>query len=556
MPLLLPAEPAFPEDGGAERVAWQALVDQLPDDAVLFSGLGLLEGSRECEIDLLVAWPGVGLAAIEVKGGHITRQGGAWLQGSGDARHRIDPFAQVQGARHSLTALLLRRGSAAGRARAAHLVAFPHTFVPATWEISEAPRDLIVDRGGLAEFAFRVKRAIEEHGSGHAPLEPDDVEQLVDVLAGGLPGQIEVLARAAEQEDRIDQMTRDQARLLDHLGHFRRLKVVGGAGSGKTWMALEQARRLARGGERVALLCYSRGLGRYLERVTQQWPPRERPAFVGLFHELPIAWGAERGSDNDSDYWESGLPVLLGELATDRPASELFDSVVVDEGQDFGDLWWPSLVLCLRDPIHGGLFVFMDEAQRVFSRHGIAPIDLPPVTLDENLRSTKQIAQVFGAFADDPVRPRGATGGPVRLVDASFDEVVALADDAVEALLDEGWQPGQIALLATGHRHPAQTNAVDHGGYAAYWDDFFAGTDVFYGHVLGFKGLERTVVVLAVNGFNDLERARTMLYTGMSRARLLLVVIGPREHIERAGGEAVRRRLAAAAVASRPPRER
>jgi superfamily I DNA and RNA helicase len=363
---------------------------------------------------------------------------------------------------------------------------------------------------------------------------------------------VEVLATAAEQEDRIEQMTQDQARLLDHLRHFRRLRVVGGAGSGKTWMALEQARRLARDGERVALLCYSRGLGRYLERVTEQWPRRERPAFVGLFHDLPITWGAEPGADDDSDYWERRLPVLLGELAAVRPASDLFDAVVVDEAQDFGDLWWPSLLQCLRDPERGGLFIFMDDSQRVFSRHGAAPIDLPPVTLDENLRSTKQIAQVFGAFAGELIRPRGASGGPVRVIDVPFDQVVEAADDAVEALLDEGWQPGQIALLATGHRHPAQTNAVDHGGHAAYWDDFFAGTDVFYGHVLGFKGLERTVVVLAVNGFHDLERARTMLYTGMSRARLLLVVVGPRNLIEQVGGEAVRKRLADARAWTTP----
>ena len=87
------------------------------------------------------------------------------------------------------------------------------------------------------------------------------------------------------------------------------------------------------------------------------------------------------------------------------------------------------------------------------------------------------------------------------------------------------------------------TGAVDHGGYAAYWDDFLAGTDVFYGHVLGFKGLERTVVVLAVNGFREAERARRMLYTGLSRARVLLVVAGPRAEIERLGGDAVRHRL-------------
>ena len=74
-------------------------------------------------------------------------------------------------------------------------------------------------------------------------------------------------------------------------------------------------------------------------------------------------------------------------------------------------------------------------------------------------------------------------------------------------------------------------------------DDFFAGTDVFYGHVLGFKGLERTVVVLAVNGFREEERARKLLYTGLSRARVLVVVVGPLGEITRLGGKGVRRRL-------------
>lgn len=139
-------------------------------------------------------------------------------------------------------------------------------------------------------------------------------------------------------------------------------------------------------------------------------------------------------------------------------------------------------------------------------------------------------------------------GAPVRLVDVPFDSAVHAADDAVDALLSEGWAPGSLALLTTGKRHPLQVELVDSGGWDAYWDDFFAGRDVFYGHVLGFKGLERSVVVLAVNGFHDLSRARRLLYTGLSRARVLLVVTGPRDEIERIGGEAARKRLGAAEV--------
>lgn len=63
------------------------------------------------------------------------------------------------------------------------------------------------------------------------------------------------------------------------------------------------------------------------------------------------------------------------------------------------------------------------------------------------------------------------------------------------------------------------------------------------GHVLGFKGLERPVVVLAVNGFRDLARAREMLCVGLSRARTQLVVCGDRTLIRQVGGEGVDRRL-------------
>ena len=548
MPALYPPDPRFPpDDGGAEHAVHHALADQLPDDAVLFHGLHIQDQQREHEIDLLIAWPGHGLAAIEVKGGHISRAEGAWQQGRPPNEHPIDPFTQVQDARHALTRWLAAHGqTTTARARTAHLAAFPHTRIPADWDLPEAPRAMILDRDDLATAATRVRDAIDAHGAGHAVPTEDDVVHLVELLAGAFPAQVDALTAAAAHHDRIDQLTRDQARILDALRQHTRLRVVGGAGSGKTWLALEQARRRARSGERVALLCYSRGLGRYLERVTAEWAPRDRPAYVGLFHDLPLHWGAPSGSpadQEDPDYWERRLPALLGELAAARPDAERFDSVVVDEAQDFGAAWWPALLRALRDPECGGLFVFLDESQHVFSRDGAVPIDTPPITLDENLRSTKQIAQLFGAFGDDVLRPRVGPGAPVRVVDVPFDEAVGAADDAVEALLDEGWTPGHIALLTTGRRHPEQTHLVEAAGHAAYWDDFFAGTDAFYGHVLGFKGLERDVVVLAVNGFREEERARKLLYTGLSRARVQLVVVGPLGEITRLGGEGVRHRL-------------
>ncbi len=545
MPLCVPAEPDFPEERRSERVVWEALRETLPDDAVLFHSLGLIDGAHEYEIDLLVAWPGVGLAVLEVKGGAVTRDRDGWWQAShGERRPLKSPVLQAQDGKKALGRYLARHRTQAARARAAHLVALPFTPVADTWDSPDCPRDLIVDRGDLPRAADVVRTAVERHGAGSQPLDPADVGPLVDLLTGPLPTQ-PLGSLAEEHEQRVAQMTHDQLETLRHFRHHRRLCVVGGAGTGKTWLALEQARRLGRAGERVALVCYSRGLARLFERETARWRRNDQPAYVGLFHQLPVLWGAAPGTD-DSDDFEVRLPRQLGELAAERPAEELFDAVVVDEAQDFGEQWWPSLLQCLRDPEHGGLFVFLDEAQRVFSRRGRVPVDIPPYVLDENIRNTKRIAQLFSSLSDEPLRLRGLDGPAVRLVDVPAADVVSRADDAVEALLGEGWEPGQVALLTTQHRHPEQKQAVDMGGHAAYWDAFFAEEDVFYGHVLGFKGLERSVVVLAVNGFKDLARAKEMLYVGLSRARTLLVVVGQRELLTRVGGPGVANRLRSA----------
>ena len=82
----IPAEPAFDNDTGAERVVWTALREQLPEGALLMHSVRLQDGPDQREIDLLVAWPGVGIAVVEVKGGPITCTGGVWKQSSAAAK--------------------------------------------------------------------------------------------------------------------------------------------------------------------------------------------------------------------------------------------------------------------------------------------------------------------------------------------------------------------------------------------------------------------------------------------------------------------------------------
>ena len=181
-------------------------------------------------------------------------------------------------------------------------------------------------------------------------------------------------------------------------------------------------------GQRVALVCYSHGLASYLERITATWPRNHQPAYVGEFHDLGKKWGAPAGPDeslrNDQtvQFWEHDLPLQMADLAAELEPGHRFDSIVVDEAQDFADAWWDPLLAALKDDETGGIYVFSDEGQRVFNRHGSPPVPLVPLILDHNLRNTRQIANAFQPLVDHPMRFLGGEGPAVTFVPCSRDE--------------------------------------------------------------------------------------------------------------------------------------
>ncbi len=545
---LLPDTPRFATT--SEKEVWDKLRDQLGDDDVLIANLRLTDEDKDHEADLVVLMPDFGCLVLEVKGSSVRHDEDGWWVKRGANDDRCWPVDQARDAKYAIRTFVESdpRWGSRGRVVWAHGVVTPHSVFDNDFSLPDLPRWALHDRDEMASLGQRARQ--NAYGlAQHQPLPTqDDVALIAEILAGRRTAH-DVNAEAAERAGSADQLTHEQAVLLQVTRLLRRVEVRGGAGSGKTVLALQQAKELSRGrsgqrpAERVALLCYSLGLAEHLKREVATWKRQHRPAFVGTFHEFGKQWGAPEGDREDSDFWETTLPGLMSGLADELPHGKKYDSVIVDEAQDFADDWWTPVLKSLRDEVDGGVYVYSDENQRIFARYGAPPVSLVPLVLDHNLRNTRQIHESFGPLAPSRMVSRGGDGAGVRFVASTVDDALETADEQIDVLLEEGWRPSNLCLITTGHRHPVQLERTTFHDQEGYWKTFWEDDDVFYGHVLGCKGLERPAVVLCVNDDGERDRARERLYVGMSRATDVLVVVGDPEVIRRVGGADVARRL-------------
>ena len=544
-----PAEPAFTT--ASEREVWQKVVRQLGPACVVLANLPLADQHKDHEADLVVLMPDSGVVIVEVKGSHVWVEDGTWFIDRGQGPVRIDPVAQARDAQYALRHYVESdpRWGSRGRVRWSHHVVLAHTDVDADFALPDLPRWQISGRGDLAEVGTRLFDTTWRWQKDARVPTREDVDLILEILDGRFLPLRDAVALAGDREERAQRLTAEQANLLKVTRLLPRLEIRGGAGSGKTVLAMQQARDLASGRllgpkQRVAVVCYSYGLATYLRRSLLVGSASRRPSFVGTFEDLGRRWGiTDFGSRDDSDFWEVELPRRMAAAGAALTHDEKFDAIIVDEAQDFADDWWLPLLGALRDEETGGLYAYSDERQRVFARFGRPPVQLIPLVLDHNLRNTRQIAQTFIPLAPTGMELRGGDGPQVTFVPASRADALDAADEQVDILFDEGWRARDIALITLGQRHPVQAERQATLGQQGYWEQFWATDDIFYGHVLGFKGMERRAVVLCVNEDGSRDRAAERLYVGLSRATDRLIVVGDPDAVRRMGGPDVCRRL-------------
>lgn len=517
-----------------ERLVVHALLDQLSDDWLVIPDVGMGDSYRDRQTDIVIAHHRDGVAVIEVKGHRVSIDQGVWK--AHGATMTPQPLAQAKDNAYTLRNRLRETHPSLFRLEVAWAVALPNT----TTIQGRLPMDIDRCQVLTCDRITDARDAIDRLMSYRFAQPPGQVgiERLVQLLRPDVDFSWDPEARTRLARARLDAICNEHVGVLARLDLNRRVCATGGAGSGKTRLAVEWVRRALGRGERVLLCCYNDPLGGELGARLEANDRLEVGAFLRLALELQGMPELVVPEDADRDWWDQ---VALGHLHRHwHEITQRFDTIVVDEAQDFSPAWLAQLHQLL-DPDGPRRFLMVaDEAQGVYSRG----FTLPSVDdgwtrceLVTNCRNTFGIAQLLSARLGGPAVPEGAAPEVLGIdfVEAhDLDTLSELVMEECDRLLDhQGHAPARV-LVATFSSEVRDRLRSDHA--FVRWEDSDDRT-IICETVHRSKGLEFDYVVLAAVN-NDMSDA--LLYVGVSRAIAGLTVIGPNALAERLGLDAHR----------------
>ena len=565
--------PGFcPDDAPpGEKAVYSALqLGSRTDNWLVLHSLGIAEHVRqvEGEADFVVIIPHTGILVIEVKSHQSInrRSDGMWKLGNDAAKAR-GPFQQANDAMYSLRNYLEKKGVDLRSIPVLSAVWFTgvraRTMLPPNPEWHDWQ---VMDSEDVKAAASAVKRTIAA-GTQHlidkiryfeGPEMGPDAEtsnRIVNLLRPKFELTSVAGDRRRSRHSALASFIEEQFIALDAASDNQSILFSGPAGSGKTFLAMESARREMGMGKQGRLLCFNRFLGKRLQHDMGDIPGLT----VGTLHqEMLRLVGRHKIQDNVSrDFWTRELPERAMEVLLERGDALMSDFLIIDEIQDIAtEPYLDVLDLMVRGGLKNGRVIFFGdfERQAIFENfpgrellRRRAPYlashklmqncrNLPRIGYQVNLLSQLQPGYQHFRRGDDGVDP------VFRLYNKSDDQS-ALLVAAIRELREEGYAFNEIVVLS-----PLRDKSTAATSSDPWLRQILKPADgssplpaqLQYSTIHAFKGLDAPAVVVT-----DLVHERpgdnfaSLLYVGLTRATDRLIAFVEKTTFRRVIGGAV-----------------
>jgi hypothetical protein len=290
------------------------------------------------EIDFVVIVPRLGIICVEVKGGTVAQQNGVWTTRRHDASIgemlKRSPFRQAQEGMWKLKRAIGAKfglGSLEAKCPLGWMVVLPDVACPPI--TPEFAREEVIDELDLTrDISKRIRAApsIVQLAGRRDLVAPAQgtCKRILDFFRPNFERVEMVSTNLWDTERRIQALTEGQYGVLDAISENPICLVKGPAGTGKTNLAIECARRFSLAGKRVLLACYNRNLGDWLRGCAGK---SSREIVAGHIHGIlrdrigrsSLADDLPAHGEAESDELYGRLYFELGALASTNSASGL-----------------------------------------------------------------------------------------------------------------------------------------------------------------------------------------------------------------------------------------
>lgn len=503
-------------------------LNQLPEDYYVFHSFEIvtIKGGQvlESETDFVIFHPKKGLICLEAKAGQVKYENGYWQYGSGKRMKHDGPYIQAKRNKWYLKDYMIEHGLEyeCNNCKKLHAVWFPDvpesnfrgTTLPGEGDIR-----ITLTADSFGHIQECIDKIFEFDGQDKCTtnLSEKSVQKILErVLA---PSFNLISLQQVEQERNknvFKRMLREQVALLNYLDEQNNAIINGLAGTGKTVMAVEKARRHSEKDEKVLFLCYNTFLNEHL-RETYPYPHVSYYTVAGLSQKL-----CEK-----VDY------KALQEKLTQMFLEGIFpyQHVIIDEGQDFGkeEIDEVEIIELLRENAidneerKGTFYLFYDKNQMVQSKKAPKYIEEADckLTLYRNCRNTENIAltslRLLGSNKAPKLYPDAVMGDLPEIGFCSTkEETIALLNSEIDKYIDAGYNSITILTCKTEECSIIADCCKDSKyNYKRGYVKFTT--------CRKFKGLESDVIIVVdIDKDTFSDEGEQLMYVGTSRARFKL----------------------------------
>ncbi|SKC04022.1 Nuclease-related domain-containing protein [Lachnospiraceae bacterium] len=520
----------------SERVFFEELERQLDDSFHVFYSVKWygtdFRGERvNSECDFLIFSSNFGYLTIEVKGGkRIEVNDRHWIlyytNSEGEQESRDlgkGPYHQADRSMYYFFDYYKKETFSKFQGSYGMAVAFPFFNVDVALE-NDAPKELTIQLSDMGNLKKRINDLFHYWSKRNKGtfLSNSQATKFVGLVNKRVALSVAAGALIPITERKLETINVVQDAVISILTNYNRIQIVGGAGTGKTWIAIKKIQQQVLCGKKCLYTCYSSSLCQYVEKQINNELVDCVPIETLFARTIGKINAADLPQDarGDIKYYD----VLAG------INKKKYDCIMVDEAQDLSEDWARSLNLYIRPD--GIFWVFFDENQNIYNRRfgkGFG-IDTEPYLLLNNIRNTRNIHSWIKGNTQigDQIISNDICGCDPEIYDYhNTQQVGVFLNSVLNQLITEESVPASSVVVLVNDNRLCEWSEQKFGRYKLSKDSL-AEDEVKISTVSDFKGLEACIVIYLNDWPNGLTKNKdyyNRLYVAGTRAKYYLYVV-------------------------------